>query len=247
LEAVVGSEVLTPDRFPIHWHRAKEKKHPETVVFIHHMWGNHRTTARHFRFLTEQGYDCVSFDLLFGSKPAASYHPEMRFFYRGVFYIWTRQIRSILNAIEGDKIVFAFSGPSLSAFWACDQRTDIKKFICDGGPFHDIYENTRNFFREELGIRQKHLNAMATFFGASIWGYQPLVKLHKVLNQWPKTTPILSIRGVKDNIVALKSIRAVFEPHPDLDVSSLELPEAKHLNGMRDFPEEYKSSLLEFL
>ena len=169
----MGSEVLTPEGFKLHYHPAQKKKYKETIVFVHHMWGNHKTTWRHYRYLNEKGFDCVSFDLLLGADlKNQNWHPEMKYIYKGVFYVWTRQIRSILDSVEGDKIVYAFSGPALSAIWASENRNDVKKLICDGGPFHEIYRNSRNFFYHELGIKNPTLNKVSTFFGTAIWGRQ---------------------------------------------------------------------------
>lgn len=218
------------------------------MVFIHHMWGNHRTTRRHYQYLNEKGFDCVSFDLVMGSdKKKYSYHPLLKYFYKGVFYIWTRQIRTILNEIPGDKILFSFSGPSLSTLWAADKRKDIKKVVCDGGPFHQVYGNTKNFFYYELNIKNKLLNSIFAYFGALVWGYKPLTKLHKVLTSWPTCIPILSIRGKRDNIVALDSIQQVFAPHSNLNLTVLELPFGKHLDGMKSFPDEYRKTLFPFI
>jgi pimeloyl-ACP methyl ester carboxylesterase len=245
---MVGSEVLTPEGIKVYFHPAKKKKYKERVVMIHHMGGNHKTTWRHFRHLNDKGFDCVSFDLLLGSGTKnVHWNPLLKKIYKGVFYVWTNQIRSVLNHIEGDKIIYAFSGPSLSAFWAAHGRKDIKKFICDGGPFHDIYENTKNFFREEAGIHQKQINAVSAYLGTTVWGFKPLDKLHRVLRLWPSNIPILSIRGVEDNIVNIDSIREVFEPHPQLDLQTLELRHGKHLDGIRDFPVEYNQVLLPFI
>ena len=212
------------------------------------MWGNHKTTGRHYRYLNEKGFDCVSFDLLLGSNPGKfKFHPYLKYVYRGIFYLWTKQIRNVLDSVEGDKILFAFSGPSLSSLWAASQRPDVKKVICDGGPFHHVYQNTKNFFYYELGIKAHWFNAVAAYIAKLIWGYKPLTKLHKVLSQWPPNIPILSIRGVDDNIVALDSIRAVFNPHKNLTIEILEIPHGKHLDGMRDFPDQYCEKLLPFI
>ncbi len=244
----MGSEVLTKDGYKVYFHRADVKRYKPTIVFVHHMWGSYRTTWRHYRYLNDKGFDCVTFNLLMGSDSKKySWHPDLRFFYKGVFYIWTRQIRSVLDHLDGDKIIFAFSGPSLSALWACHGRNDILKVICDGGPFHQIYENSRNFFAQEVGIKTPRLNKLVSFVGTAIWGYKPLAKLHKVLRVWPKSISILSIRGVRDDIVDIDSIRQVFEPHSDLDISSLELEYGRHLDGMRDFPDQYTRALLPFL
>ena len=213
------------------------------------MYGNHKTTWRHYRYLNDLGFDCVTFDLLFGSNKLTykDLHPEMRFGYKGVFYVWTRQIRSILDHLPGDKIIYAFSGPSLSAFWASDNRSDVIKLICDGGPFHDIYKNSRNFFYHELNVKNPTLNKISSFLGSAIWGIGPLQKLHNVLENWNSEIPILSIRGIEDNIVDIKSIRSVFEPHEKLDLKILELDKGKHLDGMRDFSDLYTSTISPFL
>ena len=148
----MGSELITPEGIKVQFHPAGKKKYKETVVMVHHMGGNHKTTWRHYRYLNDKGFDCVSFDLLLGSGvEKVHWNPLLKKLYKGVFYVWTTQIRSVLDHLEGDKIIYAFSGPSLSAIWATHGRKDVVKLICDGGPFHDVYGNTKNFFREEAG------------------------------------------------------------------------------------------------
>ena len=122
----MGSEVTTSQGFKLYYHKANEKKFSETVVFIHHMWGSHKSSWRHYRLLNEMGYDCICFDLIMGSDfKGSSFHPYLKYLYRGVFYLWSKQIRSILAEVEGKKIIFSFSGPAWSAVWACSKRTDI--------------------------------------------------------------------------------------------------------------------------
>ena len=246
---MVESEVLTPEGFKLYFHKAHKKKYKPTVVFIHHMWGSHRTTGRHYRYLNDKGFDCVSFDLLLGSSKInyLDYHPLYLYLYKGVFYVWTRQIRSILNFIDGQKILYGFSGPALSTFWAAHGRDDIVKIICDGGPFHKIYQNSRNMFYHEKGIANPLLNSTLSALGTASWGYQPLKKLHKILSNWNTQVPILSIRGVEDPIVKIDSIDQVFRPHKNLPLEILELRHGKHLDGLRDFPDEYGKSLLPFI
>ena len=143
----MGSEILeVKNGLKLYRYKAENKKNDCTVVFIHHMWGSYKTTWRHVQLLNSLGYDCVTFDLLLGSNlKKLKWNPLLRYTHLGVFYIWTRQIRLILNGIEGDKIMYGFSGPSLSCFWAADKRNDIRKIICDGGPFHEIYKNTKKY------------------------------------------------------------------------------------------------------
>lgn len=244
----MGSEVLSPKGYKLYYHPSSNKQYKQTVVFVHHMWGNHKTTWRHYRYLNDKGFDCVSFDLVMGSD-LNKYRPHhlLKYFYKGVFYIWTRQIRDILDEVDGDKIVYAFSGPSLSALWASHGRNDVIKVIVDGGPFHKVYENSRNFFYHELGIKNPILNKICAFLGKTIWGYKPLKKLHRILNKWAIHVPILSIRGEQDNIVDIHTIDDVFSPHSNLNLTVLELPHGRHLDGMKSFPEVYCKAMLPFI
>ena len=42
-------------------------------------------------------------------------------------------------------------------------------------------------------------------------------------------------------------IDMVFEPHEHIDWEKLSLPEGKHLNGLKDFADEYKPAVKKFL
>ena len=59
--------------------------------------------------------------------------------------------------------------------------------------------------------------------------------------------PIFSIRGWKDNLIPPQDIDRHFEPHKNLDWRKLSLPDAGHLNGLRDFESEYIGPLTKFL
>ncbi len=171
----------------------------------------------------------------------------MRYLPFGVFQLWKKQLHQVLDQIEGPKILYSFSGPSLSSLWVASERRDIVKVICDGGPFEQIYSNTRNFFRQEVGLKQPWAQSVASFLGTAVWGLQPLKKLHQVLEQWPSQIPILSIRGIQDDIVEIQSIRDLFDQHPNLPLTVAELPEGKHLDGLKNFPKLYRSFIQEFL
>ena len=218
------------------------------MVFVHHMWGSHKTTRRHQNLVNELGFNCVSFDLLFGSKyKKYPLHPLVRYLPFGVFQLWKMQLHQVLDQLEGTKILYSFSGPSLSSLWVASERKDVMKVICDGGPFEQIYSNTRNFFRHEVGLSQSWAQSMASFLGTAVWGLRPLKKLHKVLDHWPTHIPILSIRGNQDDIVDIDSIRNLFNQHPDLPLTVAELPEGKHLDGLKNFPTPYRNFVQEFL
>ena len=236
---------ILKDDFPLYHFPALEKKYGETVVFVHHVGGSHKTPRRHFKYLNKMGFDCVSFDLIFGSRQPAGFHPLLRYFPMGLFYLWFRQVQRVFNQIEGDKILYCFSAPGLSGLLACEKRQDIKKVICDGGPFYDVYRNSKNFFAFQ-GIKQKQLNILFSLFGFPVFGFQPFFCLPGVLNRW-REVPILSIQNLGDTMVFVESIKKVFSPHKHLNLKVLEIPTEGHLNGLKDFPELYCKALLDFL
>ena len=246
---MVGSKVLSSEGFRLHRHPASFRRFDETVVFIHHFQGSNKTPWRHYRYLNDKGFDCITFDLLLGSDQlkVTDYHSFYRYLPKGVFYIWKRQIQDIFDSIEGNKIAYGFSGPALSMLWACQERSDIKKVVCDGGPFDNIYQNSRRMFEVEKGISNPLLNKVSAAFGTAAWGYRPVRRLHQILKNWNLNVPILSIRGIIDPIVQVDSIRRVFAPHTFLNIQTLELRFGKHLDGLRDFPEEYCKTLLPFI
>lgn len=232
------------DDFPIYHFPASERKYKETVVFVHHMWGSYKSPWRHFKCLNEMGFDCVSFDLIFGSRQTLGFHPLLRYLPMGLFYVWLKQIQRVFDQVHGDKILYCFSAPGLSGLMACENRKDIKKVICDGGPFYNLYRNSKNFFAFQ-GIKQKQLNALFSL-GFLTFGLHPLFCLSGVLNRW-KDIPILSIRNLNDTMVSIESVKKVFDPHKHLDLKILEIPIEGHLNGLRDSPEPYCKALEEFL
>ena len=217
------------------------------MVFVHHLWGSRHSVKRHCVYLNQLGFDCVSFDLIPGDSPKrVRWNPVMRYFYKGLFWMWMKQIREVLDQVHEDKILYSFSGPALSAFLACEKRKDIKKIICDGGPFADIYKNTSRLVAVELKIRQKILNFLVSVLFVLLMRSVPLKPLYKLLSEWGDI-PIFSIRGCLDSVVSIDSIRKIFEPHKNLNVKILEIPEGKHLDGLKKFPEIYKKELSKFL
>lgn len=244
----MGSQIIKLGGFRCHYHAAKDKRHSVKVVFVHHMWGSHKSPGRHYRLFTELGYDCISFDLLYGSKKKSPLlHPYQIYLYGGVFSIWKKQIEAILNDIEGEKILFGFSGPALSTLWAAGERRDIKFVICDGGPFTQVYANSKNLFHHVAGYNNTWVIAFLAFVGAVVWGVTPLRFLHQTLKKWPLNIPILSIRGAKDPIVSQDSIDEVFRQHPHLNLQIIVLPEGGHLDGLKNFENQYKEELLKFI
>lgn len=238
---MVGTKVL---KYP-----AKNKKHTETVVFIHHMFGNYRTTRRHQIMVNEMGYDCVSFDLVLASDDSLSwFNPLLKKLHLRIFEIWKLQIEEVLNQVKGNKVVFSFSGPSLSSLLAVGGRKDIVKVICDGGPFDDMEDCLKSMFEVEQGMSFQPFNWALSFFMAKIWGEKKALKhIHECLKQWDSKVPILSIRGGEDPIIPSQSIDKIFQAHQELPIDIFVFPQGKHIDGLKSFKEVYIEKINSFL
>jgi hypothetical protein len=163
--------------------------------------------------------------------------------------VWADQIEGLLNEIPGDKILFSFSNPSASAIEAIAKRNaaDIKGLICDGGPSGQLWHSMVNYFTHEMNLFLYPVKAAAAIASASLWHPNFLKVMHEDLEKFPKGFRLLSIRGWKDPLISPKMIDMVFEPHTQIDWQKLALPEGKHVNGLKDHPEEYKGPVLNFL
>ncbi len=230
------------------WHRAENKKFQETVLLVPFFGAERKNLQRHAEFLNEIGFDCVSCELRDNWSEMAnnllSSHAEF-----GMKHVWADQIEGLLNEIPGDKIVFSFSNPSASAIEAIAGRhaADIKGLICDGGPSGQLWHSMVNYFTHELKLPLYPVKAAAAFVSASLWHPKFLEVIHSDLATFPKGFRILSIRGWKDPLISPKMIDMVFEPHQQIDWQKLALPEGKHLNGLKDHPDQYKPPVEQFL
>ncbi len=96
-------------------------------------------------------------------------------------------------------------------------------------------------------IRILPLRWLAATVSTVLWNPKGQSDVHLELERLPHQFPILSIRGWKDPLMSPSNIDKIFEPHLNLDWRKLSLPEAVHLNGLKDFPEEYSPGVLKFL
>jgi len=230
------------------WHRSSHRKYKETVLLVPFFGAETKNLHRHADFLNEGGFDCVVFDLRDDwSKLARNFlSSKMQF---GLKHIWADQIEALLNEIPGDKIIFSFSNPSASAIEAIARRhaADIKGLICDGGPSGKLWHSMVNYFTHETPLPFYPLKAAMAFASASMWHPKFSEVMHEDLKKFPKGFRILSIRGWKDPLITPKMIDMIFEPHKQLDWQKLSLPEGKHLNGLKDQPDQYMPPVLQFL
>lgn len=230
------------------WHLSSEKKYKETVLLVPFFGAKKKNLQRHIEFLNELGYDCVVFDLRDEWHQVATNVLSSRNAF-GLKHVWADQVEGLLNEIAGPKIVFSFSNPSASAIEAIARRRaiDIKGLICDGGPSAQLWHSMINFFTHETPLPTFPVKAFAAGLTAFLWHPRFLKVIHDDLVKFPQNFRVLSIRGWKDPLITPKMIDQIFEPHKQLDWQKLGLPEAAHLNGLKDFPEEYKPPVEKFL
>lgn len=231
----------------LHYSLAPVKKYPETIVFIHNMFGSARSQIKHQHWLNDLGYNTVSFDIAAASKNKTALLYSRRFsFSLGNFSIWQNHMEKVLEDVPGPKIIYAFSGPALSALVASSKRSDIKKVICDGGPFSNIAENTRNLFRPQSGLSYNLGTRLLAVSCSTLWENSALNLLEKSLKTWKPSCPILSIRGMKDPICPPETLKKALDSLP-FTPEVLELSEGRHLDGFKKFPDLYKSAVEDFL
>ena len=228
---------------------APQKKYEETIVLVPFFGGTKSMMKKHVDFANQQGYDVVAFTLKRFDLTSPKFTPFSSNQMLGLKHIWADQIESILNQIPGNKIVFAFSHPSASAIEAIVRRraADVKGLVCDSGPSGNLLSSMYNYFTHFKQIKLIPLRALASLAMTVGWSPQFHSMIHGDLEKLPERFKLLSIRGWKDNIISAHDIDKVFEPHTNIDWQRLSLPQAGHLNGLKDFPEEYEAPVAEFM
>lgn len=230
------------------FHPAPQKKFQETLLVVPFYGGRKPQMRRHVEFLNELGFDVVDFEfeLNFSSIYDQVYSPRSGL---GFKHVWADQVEALLNTIPGQKIVYACSNPASGAVEAIARRkaSDVTALICDGGPTDRFWDSIVKYFTTETPLPLKPARwAMATLL-TPLWSPRARLTLHEDLEQFPDAFPLLSVRGWKDHLIPPKDIDEVFEPHTQLDWQKLSLPEAGHLNGLKDFPDEYVPAVTRFL
>lgn len=227
---------------------ADSAKNPRpTVILTHNMWGNHKITLRHVRMFNEMGFDCVTFDLYKATSIKETLTFQIKSLHRFLYQEIVDQIADVQDSIPGPKIMFSLSGPSLCSLIASSERQDVVANICDGGPFKEIYTCTLRMFRLQMPVPTLPLQMLTTALGYFYWGLNSFPHLQNALSGWPKSRPILSLRGGKDPIVFPENIEHAFERYPELPLTVALIPDGVHLDGLKNFPEIYKKAVADFL
>jgi hypothetical protein len=227
---------------------SEQRLFQESIVLVPFFGAKSYSLNKHMSFLNELGYDCylVLLKDSFQFEISNYFNSKLDF---GKKAIWAEQIEKVLNQVPGSKILFSFSNPSGSAIEAISRRhcVDIKGLICDGGPSEELLHSFENYFENELSIKNSLLKYTGALFVSYAWGSGFAESIHANLNHFTSGFKILSIRGFKDKLVTPSMIDQIFDPHPQIDWRKLSLPQGGHLNGLKDFPKEYKTAVAEFL
>lgn len=225
---------------------SKQKRYNEVVFFVHFYDGSKAQLRRHIDLVNDLGFDAFAFNLL--PKSALLTNPISRNKNPGLKHLWADQIHDLLNLIPQKKIVFSFSNPSASAIEAMAARhnLDVTAMVCDSGPSIKFLESVFHLYQhlQKEGFLKSITQTLVT---PLVWSPFLNKDLHEHLSEFPNGFKILSIRGWKDALIPPNHIDGVFEPHTNLDWRKLSLPKAGHLNGLKDFKDDYTAGLLPFL
>ncbi|MFN3455672.1 MAG: DUF829 domain-containing protein [Pseudobdellovibrio sp.] len=236
--------------------KSPNKKSDHLIFFAHFFKGHKKALKRHIELVNELGFDAYVFNLKDDAKDhyyVPYSHVSKKF---GMKHALADQIEEHLNLLSDykTKIMFAFSNVAACAIEAMARRfkaqqTDIIAMICDsgpGGPSHFLYSSYK-LLEHQMGVSSLPLRLVGTPAMALGWSPSLHKDINNDLNDFPQGFPLLSIRGWRDKLIAPKDIDEVFEDQKNLNWKKLSLPEAGHLNGLRDFPSEYVPALTEFL
>lgn len=228
--------------------KAKYKKFKPLIFFVHFYNGHKKALLRHVRFVNQLGYDAYVFNI----QDKMSQHYLVPYSYIshkfGLKHAIADQIEQHLDLLREyeEKVMFAFSNVSGCAIEVMARRPDIffKGMICDSGPTLEFVKSAYKLYTFSEPIRFK-------FVAAPVFAFAWSKDLHKDIPEDLKKLPdgfqVLSIRGWKDKLIAPAGIDKIFEPCKNLVWQKLSLPKAEHLTGLRDFPNEYKPVVEEFL
>ncbi len=231
--------------------KAAVKKHQALVFFVHFYKGHKKALRRHIQFVNELGYDAYAFNLKDDVKDhyGLPYSTVSKKF--GLKHAIADQIEEHLNLLPDgqQKIIYSFSNVTACVIEAMARRQtkDICALITDSGPSFHFLTSAYNLYTHSIKIPFMPLRLLATPVLAYGWSPEQHKNIHADLRKLAQAFPILSIRGWKDLLIKPSDIDDVFEPCKNLAWEKLSLPEAGHLNGLRDFPNEYKPAVKDFL
>lgn len=226
------------------------KKYRETIILVHHFGGNIHELKRHQLFYNELGFDCVGFNLSFQNIQTLNKWPLTADFKFGPRAVWVEEIERVLNFVSGPKIIVSFSFPSIAAAQAIARRwaADVKAWICEGGPFVQVWRCYWNYMKVVRNIQNPILlSSLATLSYQLLNGPRVEQDLQEALQKMPQGFPILSIRGWQDPLVPLSAIEGAFLETYKTKFETLSLPHSGHIDGLKKDTDEYTVKVEAFL
>lgn len=231
--------------------KAKQRKSDHLVFFVHFFQGHKKALRRHIELVNELGYDAYAFNLKDDLKDhffVPYSHIAKKY---GMKHAIADQVEEHLNLLPEykTKIVFAFSNVAGSAIEAMARRQshDMVALVCDSGPGIALLKSSFQLLEHQMKVTFLPMKLALTPAVWLNWSPSRHLDIPKDLETFPKGFPVLSIRGWKDPMISPQDIDQIFEPAYQLNWRKLALPEAGHLNGLKDFPHEYREGLVDFL
>lgn len=231
--------------------KAPEKKSDHLIFFVHFFQGHKKALKRHVEFVNELGYDAYVFNLRddFKDHQYVPYSYISKKF--GMKHALADQIEEHLDFFPEykSKIVYAFSNVAGSAIEVLARREthDVIAMICDSGPGAAFVQSSFQLLEHQMQVKFLPLKLIGTPLVMFGWSQSLHKDIPEDLKKLPEGFPLLSIRGWKDPMISPQSIDQFFEPAKNLHWIKLGLPEAGHLNGLKDFASEYKPGVESFL
>ena len=231
-----------------------QKKSDTLIFFAHHFQGHKKTLRRHVEFVNELGFDAYVFNL--NDNPKNHYFVPYSYISKkfGMKHALADQIEMHFNLLTDykTKIIYAFSNVTgccieFMARHFSEGKKEIIAMVCDSGPGINFVYSAFQLVEHEFKIKFLPLKALLTPVVALGWDPSLHKEIKTDLQKFPVHFPLLSIRGWKDPMISPKHIDEIFEAHKNLNWKKLALPEAGHLNGLRDFASDYKPVVIEFL
>ena len=231
--------------------KAQNKKSDHLIFFAHFFKGHKKALKRHVDLVNELGYDAYVFNLKDDLKDhyyVPYSHHSHKF---GMKHALADQIEEHLTFFPeySTKIIFSFSNVAGCAIEALARRKekDVIALICDSGPGAAFVYSSYKLIEHQFQIKFLPLKVISIPLVILGWSKDRNTDIADDLNKLPDGFPILSIRGWKDKLISPSHIDKIFEPHKNIHWVKLALPEAEHLNGLKEFPNEYRSGLVNFL
>ena len=221
-----------------------------TVVFIHHYGGNRSTSRRHQRLMRGLGFDVMAFELSHNEIPEwRGLRPKhLPLKKGGPIAAWVTELEAVLDRIPGPKIIFSFSFPSVTvpALLGQRPRSDVRAWICDGGPFLDMFQCQLNLFTHAQPTRGWRKVLLAAAAWLVMGGPLYAGRVRKWMKNLNPSLPILSFRAERDLLVPPLSVAKFFATNPELNVQVELLPEIGHLEGLKTNSGLYSARVAQF-